>query len=95
MVGYDEISWATLLRTALTTVSQPAYDLGHESARLLLSRLDGYSGSARTMVLPTSLNVRASSAPGQRGASPPATLAPGGSRDRPRTAAELYACRGE
>ena len=67
MVGYDEISWATLLRTALTTVSQPAYDLGHESARLLLSRLDGYSGSARTVVLPTSLNVRASSAPGGRG----------------------------
>ena len=62
VVGYDEISWATLLRTALTTVSQPAYDLGHESARLLLSRLDGYSGSARTVVLPTSLNVRASSA---------------------------------
>lgn len=67
VVGYDEISWATLLRTALTTVSQPAYDLGHESARLLLSRLEGYSGSARTMVLPTSLNVRASSAPGRRG----------------------------
>ncbi|MGZ4391853.1 MAG: LacI family DNA-binding transcriptional regulator [Gaiellaceae bacterium] len=63
VVGYDEISWAPLLRTALTTVSQPAYDLGHESARLLLSRLDGYSGSARTVVLRTSLNIRASSAP--------------------------------
>ena len=63
VVGYDEISWATLLRTALTTVSQPAYDLGHESSRLLLSRLEGYSGTARMMVLPTSLNVRASSAP--------------------------------
>jgi LacI family transcriptional regulator, galactose operon repressor len=63
VIGYDEISWAPLLRTALTTVSQPAYDLGHESARLLLSRLDGYSGPARTVVLPTSLNVRASSAP--------------------------------
>jgi LacI family transcriptional regulator len=66
VVGYDEISWAPLLRTALTTVSQPAYDLGHESGRLLLSRLEGYSGSARTVVLPTSLNVRASSAPRQR-----------------------------
>lgn len=67
VVGYDEISWAAaLLRIALTTVSQPAYDLGHESARLLLSRLDGYSGAARTVVLPTSLNVRASSAPGRR-----------------------------
>ena len=63
IVGYDEIPWAPLLRTALTTVSQPAYELGHESARLLLSRLDGYSGPARTVVLPTSLNVRASSGP--------------------------------
>jgi LacI family transcriptional regulator len=62
VVGYDEMSWAPLLRTALTTVSQPAYDLGHESARLLLSRLAGYSGAPRTVVLPTSLNVRASSA---------------------------------
>lgn len=63
VVGYDEVSWAPLLRTALTTVSQPAYDLGHESARLLLSRLEGYSGAPRTVVLPTSLNIRASSVP--------------------------------
>ncbi len=63
VVGYDEISWTDLLRTALTTVSQPAYDLGHESARLLLSRLNGYSGSPRTVLLPTSLNIRASSVP--------------------------------
>lgn len=63
LVGYDEISWAPLLRTALTTVSQPAYDLGLESARLMLSRLNGYAGPARMVLLPTSLNVRASSAP--------------------------------
>ncbi len=62
VVGYDEIPWAPLLRTALTTVAQPSYELGYESARLLLSRLSGYSGPARTVVLPTSLNVRASSA---------------------------------
>ncbi len=79
VVGYDEISWAPLLRTALTTVSQPAYDLGHESARLLLSRLDGYAGSARTVVLPTSLNVRASSAP-RRAASDGATAGTSASR---------------
>ncbi len=59
------MSWTNVLHTALTTVSQPAYDLGHESARLLLSRLHGYSGSPRTVVLPTSLNIRASSLPKQ------------------------------
>ena len=63
VVGYDELSWAPLLGTALTTVGQGAYDLGHESARLLLSRLDGYTGVPRTVVLPVSLNVRGSSAP--------------------------------
>jgi LacI family transcriptional regulator len=62
VVGFDEIVWAPLLRTGLTTVGQPAYDLGHESARLLLSRIQGYSGSARTVLLPTTLNIRASSA---------------------------------
>jgi LacI family transcriptional regulator len=71
VVGFDEISWTNLLRTALTTVTQPAYDLGHESARLLLSRLDGYSGSPRTVVLPTTLHVRASSLRGtDHGAGP-------------------------
>ena len=65
VVGYDEMSWAPFLRPALTTVSQPAYDLGHESGRLLLSRLNGYSGCPRTVVLPTSLNIRASSIPKQ------------------------------
>lgn len=70
VIGYDEMSWARLLRTALTTVSQPAYELGHESALLLLTRINGYSGLPRTMILPTYLNIRASSAP-KRGASRP------------------------
>jgi LacI family transcriptional regulator len=72
VIGYDEISWAPLLRTALTTLSQPAYDLGHEGARLLLSRLNGYSGSPRTVLLPTYLNIRASSTPKQCAARSPA-----------------------
>lgn len=86
IVGYDEISWAPLLRTALTTVGQPAYDLGHESARLLLSRLNGYSGSARKVVLPTSLNIRASSAPRRRTRTRSAStaLGPEPPRDQPR-----------
>ncbi len=63
IVGYDEISWAPLLLYPLTTVSQPSYDLGHESARLLLGRIEGYSGPPRTLLLRTSLDVRASSAP--------------------------------
>ena len=45
--------WSTLLHPTLTTVAQPAYDLGVESARLLLSRLGGYSGAARMVTLST------------------------------------------
>src|SRR5579875_3551711 len=63
VVGFDDVPWASLLRPPLTTVAQPAYDLGLESARLLLSRLEGYSGAARLVTLAPTLRVRESSAP--------------------------------
>jgi LacI family transcriptional regulator len=66
VVGYDDMSWASLLSTPLTTVAQPTYEMGMESARLLLSRLQGYSGAARIVTLPPSLRTRASSAPRPR-----------------------------
>jgi DNA-binding LacI/PurR family transcriptional regulator len=56
--GYEKMSWTDLLRTALTTVGQPACDLGHEGASFLLSRRNGCSGKPRTAVLPASLEVR-------------------------------------
>ena len=46
-----------LYYASLIRVSQPAYELGYESARLLLSRLNGYSGSTGTLLLPTLLEV--------------------------------------
>lgn len=63
IVGFDDMSWSTLLHPPLTAVAQPAYDLGVESARLLLSRLEGYSGTARMVTLSPSLQVRGSSVP--------------------------------
>lgn len=63
VVGYDDMSWAPLLNPPLTTVAQPAYDLGVEAARLLLSRLEGYTGAARTVTLSPVLFVRGSSRP--------------------------------
>ncbi|HEX8006820.1 MAG TPA: LacI family DNA-binding transcriptional regulator, partial [Trebonia sp.] len=69
VVGFDDTSWATLLNPPLTTVAQPTYDLGVETARLLRSRLDGYSGAARRVTLAPTLRVRGSSVPaGGRGA---------------------------
>jgi LacI family transcriptional regulator len=63
VVGFDDTSWASLLRPPLTTVAQPTYDLGAETARMLLHRIGGYAGAPRELVLSPSLRVRASSAP--------------------------------
>jgi len=63
VIGFDDMSWATLLRPALTTVAQPTYDLGVETGRLLRSRIDGYVGAARTVILSPSLRIRDSSQP--------------------------------
>lgn len=68
MVGFDDMSWVTLLRPPLTTVAQPTYDLGAETARLLQSRIDGYSGAARRVTLAPTLRIRGSSAPSRGGA---------------------------
>ena len=66
VVSFDDMSWSTLLRPTLTAVAQPAYDLGVESARLLLSRLEGYTGAARMVTLSPTLHVRGSSVPKRR-----------------------------
>jgi LacI family transcriptional regulator len=70
VVGFDDPSWAALLRPPLTTVAQPTYDLGAETARMLLQRIGGYAGSARELVLSATLQVRASSV------APPAPVPP-------------------
>jgi LacI family transcriptional regulator len=61
VVGFDDPSWASLLRPSLSTVAQPTYDLGAETARMLLQRIEGYTGPARELVLSPSLRPRASS----------------------------------
>jgi LacI family transcriptional regulator len=63
VVGFDDLPWAPLLRPSLTTVAQPTYDLGQETARLILSRVEGYTGTAREVVLSPELKIRASSVP--------------------------------
>lgn len=61
LVGFDEIPLANLLRTPLTTVSQPAYQMGSTAAKMLLSRANGDRSPARRVVLPVELRLRASS----------------------------------
>lgn len=71
VIGFDDMSWATLMRPRLTAVAQPTYDLGKETSRLLLDRIDGYTGAARRVTLAPVLRIRDS-------ASPKAAVATGG-----------------
>jgi len=66
VVGFDDMSWAPLLRPSLTTIAQPIYDVGVQTARMLLGRINGFSGDARELTLTPTLRVRASSAPNHR-----------------------------
>jgi LacI family transcriptional regulator len=66
VVSFDDLPWSSLLQPPLTAVAQPAYDLGVESARLLLSRLEGYKGAARMVTLSPTLQIRGSSLPKSR-----------------------------
>ncbi len=63
IVGFDEIPWADLVRPSLTTVAQPTYEMGKTAGHLLTTRRGSPDKPRATVVLPTTLNVRASSTP--------------------------------
>lgn len=60
VIGFDDMPWATSLRPPLTAVAQPAEELGHTAAELLLERLGDPERVPRQVVLATRLMVRAS-----------------------------------
>jgi LacI family transcriptional regulator, galactose operon repressor len=62
IVGFDDIEAAELVTPALTTVVNPAVDIGRAAAGILAERMTGrHDGPARTMTLPSPLVVRGSS----------------------------------
>ena len=62
ITGYDDIDAASFVTPALTTVENPAREIGRTCARLLLARLDGDpSRPTRTVALSHRLIVRQSS----------------------------------
>jgi LacI family transcriptional regulator len=63
IVGFDDMPWTNLVRPALSTVTQPTYDLGRAAAELLRLRLAEPDRPATTLTLPTRLQVRESSIP--------------------------------
>lgn len=62
LVGYDDIFITELLETPLTTVNQPAAQIGASAARLLLNQIKGNPEEENPVFIP-SLKVRSSTCP--------------------------------
>lgn len=59
IIGFDDVDAATIVTPELTTVRNPAYEVGSTAGDLLMSRMSGrYTGAGRTVVLPCPLVVR-------------------------------------
>lgn len=64
IVGYDDIDVVATATVPLTTVHQPAYELGRRGANLMYARLSGEDGATGARLnLPCHLVVRDSTAP--------------------------------
>ena len=53
VTGFDDIAAAHHVRPALTTVRQPMRELGEESVRMLLDRINDQAAPRQSVVLPT------------------------------------------
>jgi LacI family transcriptional regulator len=62
-VTFDELTLDDLFRPAITTIVQPAYDIGHAASEILLERIELGKGreDVRTVRLPATLKARDSS----------------------------------
>jgi len=63
LVGYDDITYASLPRIQLTTVAQPAFEMGQIAGEWLLSSIEGHKSYPLRCVLNPHLVVRRSTAP--------------------------------
>jgi len=60
-VTFDEMPWAALISPTLSTVRQPAYDIGREAARVLNARIEQPDRPIQTVTLLTTFLERESS----------------------------------
>lgn len=63
VAGFDDTAAASLIDPPLTSVSLHSVELGRRAARMLLDQLDGRGPDTGESVIPSSLRVRASTAP--------------------------------
>jgi LacI family transcriptional regulator len=63
LVGFDEVHWAIPDLVSITTVTQPAYELGRTAASRLFQRLRQPDGPRQEIMLQYQLLIRESSSP--------------------------------
>ncbi len=63
VTGFNDMPLVDMLDPPLTTVRIPQYDIGAAAARAVLERLNGAAGESETIVLPSMLVIRGSTAP--------------------------------
>ncbi|HKW25140.1 MAG TPA: LacI family DNA-binding transcriptional regulator [Terriglobales bacterium] len=67
LVGFDDLELASFTNPALTTVAQPAYQMGARAAGLLFERLRGEGIGSQRIVMKATLKARDSTAAPGRG----------------------------
>jgi LacI family transcriptional regulator len=61
LVGFDDVDFYTLMTPPITTIRQPAAELGNIAAKLLLQRIGGeFNNPCLRTVLPVTLILRES-----------------------------------
>jgi LacI family transcriptional regulator len=61
VVSFDDAPWASVVTPPLSVIAQPAYEIGKQSAELLISRIGHDVSEPRQIVLGTELIARSSS----------------------------------
>jgi LacI family transcriptional regulator len=62
VVGFNDMPFLDKLRPPLTTVAVPHHQIGAEAARMLLEAIEEPDRQVRSILLPLTLSVRASTA---------------------------------
>lgn len=58
VIGFDNISLATMTVPSLTTVSQPSFQIGQQSCDILINQIENPASSIKRVILNTELIVR-------------------------------------
>ena len=60
VVGYDDNPYSKLMYPSLSTIAQPAYQIGYQGAEILCNRIEGIKVDQTTIQLPVELKIRES-----------------------------------